>query len=147
LAELLWRRGQLADAGAQYERFIQDTPPRPETVSRLIQAHARLVTLADQSGDAYAEHLHRGIGLFLVAGQDHAGTEALLCKAAGELTLAARERPDEPRPHWYLHLVWQKLGQSQPAGRHLRRAAEFAGQADLFPFERRELAAATVILR
>jgi hypothetical protein len=142
LAELLWRCGRLPESGAEYERFVDDTPPRPATLGRLVQAHTRLVTLAEQSGDHYGEHLHRGVGLLLIAAQDDAGTEALLCKAAGELTLAARERPSEARPPWYLHLVWQKLGQSQPSERNLRRAAELADSSNLAPLERRDLAAA-----
>ncbi len=97
---------------------------------------------AEDAGDVYGEHLHRGIGLYLLAGQDPAGAEALLCKAAGELTLAARERPAEARPHWYLHLVWAQLAQSQPAMRHLRLAADLAAHADLSPAERRALSLA-----
>jgi Flp pilus assembly protein TadD len=104
------------------------------------------VALAEEAGDRYEEHVHRGIGLLLIAGQDDVGAEALLCKAAGELTLAARERAWEARPHWYLHLTWQKLGQSQPAERHLRRAAELA-PSDLSPLERRELSARLPSLR
>jgi hypothetical protein len=142
LAEVLWHRGRSAEARVEYERFVRDTPSRPATVSRLVQAHTRLVTLSEQAGDAYAEHLHRGIGLYLVAGQDETGAEALLCKAAGELTLAARERLAEARPHWYLHLIWQTLGQSQPAERHLRYAVERAAPSDLSASERHDLAAA-----
>jgi Tfp pilus assembly protein PilF len=141
LAEVLGRCGRFAHAGAEYERFIHDTPPRPELISRLLQAHTRIVTLANQAGDTYAEHLHRGVGLYLVAGLDDVEAEALLCKAAGELTIAARERPTEPRPHWYLYLVWQKLGQSQPAERQLHQAVELASHDGLSPHERRDLAA------
>jgi hypothetical protein len=139
LAELLWRREQVAEAAIEFSRFIRETPAQPGTVSRLVQAHTRLVAVAEQAGDAYGEHLHRGIGLYLLAGQDAADSEALLCKAAGELTLAARERPAEARPHWYLHLTWAKLGQSQPAEQHRVRAATLAHDADLAPHERRDL--------
>jgi tetratricopeptide (TPR) repeat protein len=142
LAELLWRRERFREAGTEYDRFVRDTPPRPATTDRLIQAHTRLLAVAEQQGDAYGEHLHRGIGLYLVAGQDGVEAEPLLCKAAGELTLASRERPAEARPQWYLYLTWQRLAQSQPAARHLRRAAELAGTADLAPHERHDLSAA-----
>jgi hypothetical protein len=144
LAELLWRRNRLAEAGVEYERFLNDTDASANNVSRMVQAHVRLVALAEQSADRYGEHLHRGIGLYLLAGQaaDTDAAEGLLCKAAGELALAARDHPAEARPQWYLHLVWARLAQSQPAERHLRRAAALAPYADLSFAERRDLALA-----
>src|SRR5947209_14830002 len=38
LADLFWRRDQLAEAGAEYERFVHDTPSSAGNVGRLIQA-------------------------------------------------------------------------------------------------------------
>jgi hypothetical protein len=106
------------------------------------------MAIAQRTSDTYAEHLHRGIGLYLIARQsaaeDEAAAEGLLCKAAGELMLAQCERAEEARPSWYLHLVWARLGQSLPAERSLRRAAGAASQADLTPAEQRDLAVATV---
>jgi tetratricopeptide (TPR) repeat protein len=144
LAELFWRRDRLADAGAEYERFLHDAPSSAGNVNRAMQAHIRLVAIAEQAADGYGEHLHRGIGLYLLAGQaaEADAPEGLLCKAAGELALAARARPAEVRPHWYLHLVWEQLAQSQPAERHLRQALALSSLADLSPAERRDLAAA-----
>ncbi|HEY1380375.1 MAG TPA: hypothetical protein VGF55_26470 [Gemmataceae bacterium] len=139
LAELLWRRDRQDAARVEYERFLRDAPPHGGNVGRFIHAHTRVMTAAERAGDGYGEHLHRGIGLYLLADQDVDGAEGLLCKAAGELTLASRERPAEARPHWYLYLVWGRLAQSQPAGRHLRRAADLAAHADLSPAERRDL--------
>jgi hypothetical protein len=142
LAELHWRREQLGEAGVEFERFVHDTPPRRASYSRLIHAHSRLVAIAERSGDDYGAHLNRGIGLYLSARRDADAAEALLCKAAGELTLATRDRPAEARPHWYLHLTWAQLAQSQPAARHLRRAAALAEHSNLAPHERRALAEA-----
>lgn len=142
LGELLWRRERFPEAAVEYTRFVRDTPPRPATVSRLIHAYTRLVSCAEHGGDAYAEHLHRGIGLYLVACREPAAAEDLLCKAAGELSLASLARPAEARPHWYLHLAWSQLAQSQPAARHLRRATDLAEHSDLAPHERGDLAAA-----
>jgi hypothetical protein len=103
--------------------------------------------IAEGDEDEYAEHLHRGIGLYLLARQrarlpEAEGTlnpEALLCKAAGELTSARLRRPEEARPWWYLSAVWTELAQQQPASR-CRRAAEAAAPLSyLTPAEQRDL--------
>jgi hypothetical protein len=149
LAELLWRRDRLADAKVHYERLLRDANERPgPDLERLIHTHTRLMVIAERTADPYGEHLHRGIGLYLLARQtgraDAAGAEGLLCKAAGELTLAGRERPTEARPDWYLFLVWSDLSQSRPARQCLGRAAIHAPFADLTPAEREGLSAATL---
>jgi hypothetical protein len=103
-----------------------------------------LLELAAIDADAYAEHLHRGIGLYLLAqeaasaeGDDD--TESILCKAALELIDAHHESPHEARPCWYLHLIWRQLGQAQPAGRWLREATDHAPLSYLTPEERHRL--------
>ena len=103
--------------------------------------------IAETLEDEYGEHLHRGIGLFLLAKQRSvAGTadeemppEGLLCKAAAELTQARLRRPDQARPSWYLYLVWSKLGRREPALRHLREADEAAPFCDLSLAEQHQL--------
>ena len=103
--------------------------------------------IAEAGEDGYGEHLHRGIGLFLLARQravlpDPEGalsSEALLCKAAGELTLAHLAKTDEARPSWYLHEVWSRLAQQQPARRFLREAAQAAPFSYLTAAEQRSL--------
>jgi hypothetical protein len=65
--------------------------------------------------------------------------EGLLCKAAGELTLAHLRRPQEARPNWYLYTVWWRLDRRQTALRCLREAAETAPFSYLTPFEQRGL--------
>jgi hypothetical protein len=122
LAELLFKAEQWADAQDQFERFIaaaqvDDGPAR----QHIVHSHTRLMEIAQQRGDAYAEHLHRGVGMVLLvrrldeadaANKLEAGfRERLLCKAAAELTRAARQREDEPRPYCYLGEVWGMLGQ------------------------------------
>src|SRR5947209_15947306 len=127
LAELLWRRDQLSDARAQFEQVLAHAGPAD--AGRLLHCHSRLMAIAARSGDAYGEHLHRGVALWLLAtrpGGDAAEAEGLLCKAAGELTLAARERPDEARPQWYLWRVGVRLGQADAAAAGLRRARGLA---------------------
>ena len=96
-AELLLQLGRLPEARAQFEALVCDSqdhgsPAAPD----LIHCHGRLMAIARESEDAYHEHLHRGIGLFLLARQRSAlpdpeeglSAEGLLFKAAGELTLA-----------------------------------------------------------
>ena len=68
--------------------------------------------------------------------------EGLLCKAAGELTLARLERPDEARPCWYLYEVWSHLAQRQSALRWLREADAAAPFSYLTPNEQRRLSLA-----
>jgi hypothetical protein len=130
-AELLVRTRRLAAAREEFEQVLADAQEATEDTGRqLIHCNSRLMELAEAAGDEYAEHLHRGIGLFLLARQ-RAGlpepegelpVEGLLCKAAAELTLARLSRPQEARPNWYLYQVWMQLGQRQPALCRLREA-------------------------
>ncbi len=147
-AELLARVGKVGRARAEYERCVADAQAEgAAAASLLIRCHSRLMEMAEALEDAYAEHLHRGIGLYLLAreSEDLAEAEAalpsegLFCKAAGELTLALEERPDEARPNWYLYAVWTRLGQRPLAQRSLRDAGEAAPFSYLTPVEQRGL--------
>jgi tetratricopeptide (TPR) repeat protein len=145
--DLLHRLRRLSEARDELECFIADAQEQAAEDDSLIQGHSRLLQLAEQREDSYEEHLHRGIGLFLLSRQrgqfggevGELDTEGLLCKSAAELTLAARERPGEARPFYYLHRVWSKLAQSQPAGRCLRAAEKSAPFTYLTPAEQRQL--------
>jgi hypothetical protein len=130
-AELLLQLRRLPEARAQFEALVCDAqgcsgPAAPD----LIHCHGRLMAIAEESEDIYNEHLHRGIGLFLLARKRGAmpdpepglSAEGILFKAAAELTLAHLTRPDEARPCWYLYEVWSRLGQRQPALCRLREA-------------------------
>jgi hypothetical protein len=66
-------------------------------------------------------------------------TEALLCKAAAELTSARALRPAEARPCWYLHAVWRRLAQPHLARRWLAEADQAAPFSYLTPAEHRGL--------
>jgi tetratricopeptide (TPR) repeat protein len=147
-ADLLLRLAKPRAAREQFERFVADVQDLEElSRQHLVHCHSRLMEIAEGENDAYREHLHRGIGLFLLAARsaEIAGSEgpltveALLCKAAAELTLARLERPEEARPYWYLHEVWMRLAQRQPALRCLRAAAATAPLSYLTPAEQREL--------
>src|SRR5262249_10496521 len=111
-AELLLRLGRPEAAREQFERLVADCQEDDGLAEvHLIPGHSRLMEIAEAHEDEYGEHLHRGIGLYLLARRRAAlagvpggpSPEALLCKAAGELTLARLRRPDEARPCWYLY--------------------------------------------
>jgi tetratricopeptide (TPR) repeat protein len=148
-AELLLRLHRPGEARAQFERFVAGVQDVPELASRhLVHCHSQLMEIAEAEGDEYAEHLNRGIGLFLLAceraglpdpEEGELSVESVLCKAAGELTMAHMARRDEARPCWYLYEVWSRLDQSQPALRHLREADATAPFSYLTPAEKRDL--------
>jgi len=152
LGELLLRLGRAEEARAAYEAFAADAQGQEEAAGPLlVRCHTRLVDIAAAAGDDYGEHLHRGVGLLLLARQrraladeadDGPTPEALFIKAAGELALARLERPEEARPCWYLYEVWSELGQAQPAARWLRAAAAAAPFSPLTATERTRLAEA-----
>jgi tetratricopeptide (TPR) repeat protein len=151
-ADLLFQLGRMREAREQYERAVRAMQPEESLYDeQLVQCQSKLMEIAAADSDEYGEHLHRGIGLYYLARQ--AGDEgpltheALLFKAAGELGSARLERPDEARPCWYLHLVWQELGQQQPATRWLHAAAEAAPFTTLTPYEKRNLEQACRLLR
>jgi hypothetical protein len=149
LAEVLLRLAQPTEARQHLERFLIAVQNRPMLEGEhVLRCHTRLMDVACLQGDSYAEHLHRGIGLLLLAqrkaetGSDAAtrrAVEELLCKSAAELTLARLERPEEARPAWYLHRVWLALAQRQNAERWLRTAQHQATPGTLTPAEMAEL--------
>jgi len=148
LADLLLQLERAVEAGTEYERCIGHAQERDDPGGRnLIHCHTQLMAIAESAEDGYGEHLHRGIGLYHLAVEramvpapdDELPPQALLCKAAGELTLARMVRPDEARPAWYLHEVWARLAQRQPALRALRDAAAAAPFTYLTGAEQRGL--------
>jgi tetratricopeptide (TPR) repeat protein len=145
-ADLLLRMNQLEEARDQFNLFIKDTQQFGEQANRhMIHAHSRLMAISEQLGDVYEEHLNRGIGLYLLALEktkkdqqevpNDQNLEALLFRAAGELTQARLTRNDQIRPCWYLYLVWNKLACSQPAQRWYRITAQDASLEYLTPKE------------
>jgi Tfp pilus assembly protein PilF len=147
-AELLLRLNRPEDARAQFERFVADIQDHEALAQKhLVHCHSRLMEIAETEDDSYGLHLHRGIALYRLACQraqlaDPEGelsSEGLLCQAAAELALARMERPGEARPCWYLHQVWARLAQRQPASRWLRAAEAAAPFSYLTPAEHRDL--------
>jgi tetratricopeptide (TPR) repeat protein len=144
-AELLLRLGRPREASEHFERFVADVQSRPELAEEhLIHCHSKLMEIAEGQEDEYGEHLHRGIGLYLLArqrqllgeGGAEMSAEGMLCKAAGELAMAIHGRPAEARPCWYLSAVWTELAQRRPAARWLHAAREAAPFSYMTPAER-----------
>ena len=146
-AELLLRLRRDREADAEFRRFAAEAQEKGnELAKQLIHCHSRLMELAESAEDDYGAHLHRGIGLFLLARDQETRPddqrlcpESLLCRAAAELTLARAERPDEAQPCWYLYEVWSCLSQRQAALRCLREADEAAPFSYLTPAEQGRL--------
>jgi tetratricopeptide (TPR) repeat protein len=148
LAEMLLRLGRRQAARLQFERCARELQDSGDGgADRLIHCEAKLMELAEEFEDEYAEHLHRGIGLYLLACQSAAiadpdsvlAGEGLLFRATRELNCAWAERPDEARPCWYLHKAWAQLAQQQQATRWLHAAQDAAAFSDLSTAERAEL--------
>ncbi|HMP04462.1 MAG TPA: hypothetical protein PKC45_18380, partial [Gemmatales bacterium] len=147
-AELLYRLKQGDKAKLHFELFIALGQEHGDLAFRyLIHSHSRLVALAEEDDNEYSEHLHRGIGLYLLGcrrteetvGPGELTAEALFCRAASELQKARAERPDEARPCLYLYSAWQRLGQGSAAAAALRQADRHATLSFLTPCERRQL--------
>jgi tetratricopeptide (TPR) repeat protein len=150
-AELLLKLKHTEAAREELLHLIADCQEvGDETLPVRLHCHSRLLDIAQEQEDDYAAHLHRGVGLYLLARQradldDPEGelpVEGLLCRAAAELTLARALRPGEAQPLWYLHAVWSQLGRSDAARRCLALAAAAAPFSDLTPAEQRSLALA-----
>jgi len=149
LADLLVRLDRLPEAQAHFEAASAAAQDGSAAARReMVHYHTRLMEIARLREDAYAEHLHRGIGLYLVgsrlADKDATEAERLLCKAASALKEAQAVRPDDARVAWYLYRVWLQLDQPRPAERALRKATTLAPFSRLTPAESRELAAVSL---
>lgn len=150
LAELLARLHKPDEAKYQLERYVADAQELGEPANQhLVHAETKLVDIAIEQGDVYSQRLHRCIGLFMLAERAAKGddvddefVEKTLFLAIAELNEAAKESPDEARPHWYLFEAWSRLGQRLPADTHLRRARKLSFAGDLTPAEAHALAQA-----
>ena len=150
LAEILLKMKKLPDAQHQFECFIADAQESTGPAKKhVLHCHTRLMEIALDRDDAYSEHLHRGIGMVLLARQLEAGMnsadvepgfrERLLCKSVAELTKAKKLRPDEPRPHYYLVEAFTKLDQPRSADRAFQMAKSLSALLPLPPAEQKTL--------
>lgn len=125
LADLLFKIHRADDARHHYERFIadaQDSTGTPQ--SRLVHCHTRLMEIAQEADDRFAELFHRGVGLAILTRQesdDPETREEILCKAITTLVEAKNLRPSDPRVCVYLAEAHERAGN--------RRAADAARAA------------------
>lgn len=153
LADILARLDRLSEAQAQFESAVAYAQDGSKSArERLVHFHTRIMEIARLREDAYTEHLHRGIGLFIVATRliesgKTDDVERILIKSAGALKEAQSKRPDEARPAWYLYQVWTKLDQPRPAEKCLQKAVATAPLSNLTDAESRDLFLATSALR
>ncbi|WP_020468726.1 hypothetical protein [Zavarzinella formosa] len=150
LAELLFKLDRHAEAQFHFARFDETAAASGlPLLGQRIHCHTRLMEIAQVREDAFAEKLHRGIGLHLIAGEVQSKAEdpnelspeaeQLWCRAANELKEARTLKEDDARSAWYLHLVWSRLDQPRPAEKALRAAAANAVFAPLPAGEDREM--------
>lgn len=145
-AELLSRLERDDEAREQFEQVVASLQEEYFLdVRHIVHCHGRLADLAEKMNDEFDRQLHRGIALYWLAQvpstsqeeEDQMPVEALLCKSAAALTQAHQMEPGQARPCWYLHNVWHKLGQNQPAQRYLNIAQARASFSPLTPSEHR----------
>lgn len=148
-AEILSKLGKWSESRVQFDLVDADSQAaKNPDLNHQIHVHTRLLEIAEAEDDDYGVHLHRGIGLWLLAQSrsklaepdGEVSVEGLLCKSAGELTMAQGLKPGEARPSWYLFVVWRKLAQPKQARKWLAQAQEAAPFSTLTAVEQRDLA-------
>ncbi|QEL15448.1 tetratricopeptide repeat protein [Limnoglobus roseus] len=124
LAELLFRQQRPVEARAEFEQFVATAQPMTGVPQKhLLHAHTRLMLIAQDEHDAYAEQLHRGIGLLtLVKGwdadatrRDEAAANETLAKAVKALRAARAEKSGDARANLYLVMAYTRMGQPSAA--------------------------------
>jgi predicted Zn-dependent protease len=125
LAEILLALGRDAPARAQLERFIADAPSSSDPArGQIINAHTRLMEIAERANDRFGELFHRGVGLLLLAkfqekltrtDADPAFAEEMLCKALLSLREAKELKPTDARTRAYLAEAYERCGNPRAA--------------------------------
>jgi len=148
LADLHFKLGEVGKAKRHYARYVRDAAGMNGTAGKhLVHGHTRLMHIAASQEDAFAESLHRGIGLVLLVRQWDAEaapgapeldplTETTLVRAAAALKVAREVDPRDPRVQVYLAEVWGRLGQPSAARAAIRTAKELLPDAALNADER-----------
>lgn len=147
LAELLYKQNRSSEAREQFEQFVATAQPLSGPVRKhLLHAHTRLMLIAQDENDEYAEQLHRGLGLFVLVQswdesnrREESSTNETLTKAVRALRAARAKKPDAARANVYLALAYERMGQLSSA-RSAWRCAALASPFDLTPWERDRLA-------
>ena len=150
LAELHLKLGNREESRGEFERVVGTAQHAKSGPARrhLVHCHTRLMEIAQTEDDAFAEQLHRGIGLWLLVREwdadperrDETAAEQTLAKAASALRKAKEEKSGEARANLYLSLVLDRLGQPGAANSARRAARVALPDATLTPWEREQLA-------
>ncbi len=147
LAEIYFRTGDNTSAKQELLQTIADAQ-EAKTVNNtlLVRCHTLLLEIAVEKGDTYGEHLHRGIGLTLLAQrileieeEKSENAETLLCKAIKELKKAREAQTNDAQAAWYLSKCYRGLGESAQADRMISIAKENASLNSLPAKELREI--------
>lgn len=156
LAELLYRQNSFMKARFHFEHFLAGAQEQPDVAFRyLIHSHSRLVEIGEKLELPYDEHLHRGVGLYLLANRRASepnpngefSVPSLLARSARELQAARQAAPEQARAHFYLARVWRKLDQPAAAAQSLAEADRLAPTSPLTPREQRDLTEAVLAER
>lgn len=146
LAELLFQQARWMEARAEYTHLVAQIQHSNGPVrKRLLQAHTRLMQIAQEENDAAMVQLHRGIGLFLLVQSwdaDHGPSDetlanATLLKAVRALKSAREKYP--ARANLYMAMCYERLGEVTGV-RNAYRCAIAAMPFELTSWERDELA-------
>ena len=145
LAEQYLKLGKTRDARVHIQRMLddgQDDPARHR--ERLVTCHTRLMRIAQDERDEFAESYHRGMGLLLVVegwDGDHEPilTERTLSQALSNYRTALEYRPNDARLNLAIGDVLIRLGQHS-AARTAYRMAKAAPPSSFTPAERMRLA-------
>jgi predicted Zn-dependent protease len=147
LAELFLRVGRDDAAKAHYERFAADAQSATGPVrNHLVNAHTRLMEIAQRADDRFAEVFHRGVGLLLLAREqekladrDAGFGEEMLCKAIKALAEAKELKPDDPRVRAYLAQAYDRAGNRRAADAERAAAKGALVPGQLTPTERKQV--------
>lgn len=150
LAELLFKQRRYADARAEFEQFVAAAQPMGGVPRKhLLHVHTRLMLIAQEEHDAFAEQLNRGIGLLALvqawdadpARRDAAAENETLAKAVKALRAARDLKPRDARANWYLVTAYTRLGQVS-AARAAWASLDAAPPTGLTPWEASQMEAA-----
>lgn len=122
LAEQFLKLGRFNEARMEFERSADEY--RIDTANHrdeLIQCHTRLMLIAQDQGDEFAESFHRGAGLLLVIeswnGKEQDGKlkERTLSQALAQFRQALERKPDDAMANLMLGKVLLRMGQHAAA--------------------------------
>jgi Flp pilus assembly protein TadD len=147
LAEMLLSLGRDSLARSHFERFLADAAPANGPLrGQIINAHTRLMEIAQRADDRFGELFHRGAGLLLLAREDErlassdsepGFAEEMTCKALAALREAKELKPSDARTRVYLAEALARCGNHRAAGAERTAMRQALLPEQLTPSERR----------